>query len=506
MDCDECNGEWGILMLIQQWSQFYKDAQSKQVILFGIGKICEHILRCFGPNIAIKSVIDNSPAKVNQDIFELFPNLRDVQIKDPIIHSSDYIDTLADTSKYILLVTTKYDDEILENIDIGSFYKVYSVPKMNRELSAKREQFDKLPVINNKVVVFIGIHGEHGKAITRKLLEMAASVDIVWIVDRKPTTWPSNVRLVYRYDFEAYYYEVMTAKIWIVDMTVDSDIKKKDGQIYLQVKHWSSITLKKFSCEDMKWTLMPGAVENQKIEAARTDYILSGSQFDEDSCRRGFLYNGPFIRVGSPRSDILFDKNVIKDIRQNLGVNPNYKIMLYAPTFRVSKDGASVCRHINQNIDFDLLRKSLKKRFSGDWIIFLRLHPFMENSVNDTVLPEYVRNVSKYDDSQELVACCDALISDYSSIMFEAAYVYKPIFLFTPDLDEYLQNERQLLLDYRNLPFPISESNEEITRNIEDFDEAKYCKDVEALFNKYQIHEDGHAGERAAKFILELMS
>ena len=489
----------------QQWSQFYKDAESKQVIILGVGKMCENFLKSYGSNIVVKSVVDNSSSKIGRDIFSIFPDLKDIKIKDPIIHSFVELEHSVDASQFFLLITTKYDDEILKEIDIESFYKVYSLPKLNKDLATKRRQYDKLPIIENKVVVFADIYGDHGKAITQKLLQMDDAVDVVWIVNRRPDSCPPKVRLVHRYDFESYYYDVSTAKIWIVDLAVDDDIRKKAGQIYLQVKHWSSITLKKFSCEDMRWCLIPGAVENQKKEAARTDYILSGSQFDEDSCRKGFLYNGPFVRVGSPRSDILFTPEIKNIVRNKLGISEHIKVVLYAPTFRVSKDDAFVHKHMKQGIDFESLHDSLKNKFGGEWIILLRLHPSVASSADGIKLPDYVKNVSKYDDSQELVACCDALISDYSSIIFEAAYVYKPIFLFTPDLDEYLKSERQLLLDYRKLPFLISESNEELKRNIDDFDEIKYREGVEALFDKYQVHEDGHASERAAEFIFDLI-
>ncbi|SHI37750.1 CDP-glycerol glycerophosphotransferase [Anaerovibrio lipolyticus DSM 3074] len=489
----------------QQWSQFYKDAGSKQVILFGMGKMCEWFLN-YGTNVNIKALIDNSPSKVNRNIFSIYPNLKEQHVQDPIIHSFEDVTSSADTSQFILLITTRYDDEILKGIDIDSFYNVYSLPKMNNDLVTKREQYDKLPLVDKKVVVFADVYGEHGKAITQKLLQMDDTVDVVWIVNKRPSDCSRKVRLVYRYDFESYYYEISTAKIWIVDLSVDADIKKKSGQIYFQVKHWSSITLKKFSCEDMKWASMPGAVEFQKKEAARTDYILSGSQFDEDSCRRGFMYNGPFVRVGSPRSDIIFQPEIKNVVRNKLGISEYKKVLLYAPTFRVSKDESFAHQHTEQGIDFELLRDSLTNKFNGEWIILLRLHPSVASSADGIKLPDYVKNVSKYDDSQELVACCDALISDYSSIIFEAAYVYKPIFLFTPDLDEYLKHERQLLLDYRELPFPISVSNGELKRNIEAFDEVKYRKCVENLFNKYQVHEDGHASERAAEFILGLMN
>ncbi|SFT57725.1 CDP-glycerol glycerophosphotransferase [Selenomonas sp. GACV-9] len=492
-------------MLKQQWSEFYKDIDNKKVVVFGVGQLCKSFLNGYGSKLMIAKFVDNSPAKINHDILDIYPEFKRLQIQDTVIHSFEDAKCDAEVSRCILLIATKYDDEILKCIDVNMFDDVYSIAKMNRNLVCKKDKFSLLPVCNNKVVVFIGIQGGHGKAITRQLLQLNKDLDIVWVVEDVNLEYPSYVRVVKHRDLDLYYYEVMTAKVWIVDMTVEPDIPKKEDQIYLQVKHWSSITLKKFSCEDVKWSSLPGAIENQKKEAARTDYILSGSQFDEDSCRRGFLYEGKFIRVGSPRSDMLFDSNVRQETRRELGISPTENILLYAPTFRVAKGDASIYQYTDQGIDFEMLHETLIHKFRGEWTIFLRLHPAVADYASNIILPEYVRNVSMYDDSQELVACSDALISDYSSIIFEAAYVYKPIFLFAPDLDEYLKNERQLLLDYRTLPFSIAENNKELEDNIACFDEKLYRENVKNLFDTYEIHEDGHASERAAAFIVDLM-
>lgn len=105
------------------------------------------------------------------------------------------------------------------------------------------------------------------------------------------------------------------------------------------------------------------------------------------------------------------------------------------------------------------------------------MHPF----VSDTFVDEddtRIINVSHYPDSQELVAVSDAMITDYSSIMFEPAFVRKPVFLFAPDRKEYINGERPLLIDYDTLPFPIAETNEQLAENIMNFDNEKYIQNV----------------------------
>ena len=114
-------------------------------------------------------------------------------------------------------------------------------------------------------------------------------------------------------------------------------------------------------------------------------------------------------------------------------------------------------------------------------------------------------NVSYYEDSEELVAASDIVVTDFSSIGMEPAFVKKITMLFATDLDDYIVNDYELLLDYRSLPFPIAETNEQLADNILNFDQEKYKRDVTAFLDKYGVHEDGHASERAADFILGLL-
>ena len=104
-----------------------------------------------------------------------------------------------------------------------------------------------------------------------------------------------------------------------------------------------------------------------------------------------------------------------------------------------------------------------------------------------------------------MVAAAVIIITDYSSIMFEEAFIKRPVFLYAPDYEEYITEERGLWLDYNTLPFPRAESNEELFQCIADFDWKKYEEEVTNFLDQYGVHEDGHASERAAEFINKLL-
>lgn len=356
------------------------------------------------------------------------------------------------------------------------------------------------PLVRNKIVFMIGKYGGHAKYMTKALVRQKNDLDIVWLVDDLRIEHPKGVRLVAISDWKAYIYEMETAGVWVFDILVPWFIEKREGQIYIQVKHWSSVTLKKFFLDDRSTTGTPYQIEQVKRNSQMMDYIFVGSDFDRDTCRSGFDFHGPFINVGSPRSDAVFCKEPKKKIYAKYHIDQAAHTVLYAPTFRY--DAQERRKDTIHGLAFAGLHEKLVQTFGGEWYILYREHPSLAGAAEEGHPGIHVIDVSGHDDSQELVAACDMLISDYSSIMFEPAFVRKPVLLFAPDKQQYIEKERELLIPYGFLPFPIAETNEDLWDIIEHFDYDRYREDVDRFMQGYGIHEDGHASERAAEFII----
>ena len=236
--------------------------------------------------------------------------------------------------------------------------------------------------------------------------------------------------------------------------------------------------------------------------------MITGSVFDQESCRRGFHFQKEFINVGSPRTDAMFHSEENKEkVYSFFHMDPEQKLVLYAPTYRYKKteDVGHYAEARNYELNYELLKMELERKFGGNWLILLRLHPSVASASKKMTLPFYVIDASDYADSEELCAACEILISDYSSIMFEPAFVKKPVFLFATDRQEYIDKEYDLLINYDQLPFPKAESNAELVEKIRKFDQVLYEKKVSDFLDSYGVHEDGHASERAANFILDLV-
>ena len=110
-------------------------------------------------------------------------------------------------------------------------------------------------------------------------------------------------------------------------------------------------------------------------------------------------------------------------------------------------------------------------------------------------------DVSHADDMYELLAGCDAFITDYSSAAFDASVMQIPIFLYCDDYFEYENERGSLLWDMKRLPFPMAEDNDELEKNIQGFDKDKYLTSLKRLFTDTGMKEDGKASERVVRFV-----
>ena len=296
----------------------------------------------------------------------------------------------------------------------------------------------------------------------------------------------------------------MTARVVCTNTYYKPFLPRRKDQFYLRTWHGGGA---------YKKVTYPSGLRGKYISMQQQGaslYLSSSRAFTDQTLRGAFGYTGEVLEAGMPRNDILTDgrwKETALLTKRELGLSDR-KIALYAPTYRY-KQNASSGEHIVEtrsvDMDYSGVYKALKERFGGEWMILLRLHPGREEDAHKMTLPDFVLNATDHPDGEELCAACDVMFSDYSSIMFEPAFVRKPVFLLATDRREYIDKEYDLLIDYDSLPFPIAESNEDLIRNIIRFDEREYVEKIDAFMGKYGINEDGHASERAAQFIMDLL-
>ena len=363
-----------------------------------------------------------------------------------------------------------------------------------------------LPIDNKKIVFscFAGNgYGCNPKYITEELINKNINCKMVWLTlnpKLKKNMFPQNIHLV-DVQSERAIYEQATAKIWIDNIRKTNFIKrglsKKTSQKYIQTWH-GSLGIKKIGSD-----ANPNFWDKQfsskffKKDSEMTDIIISNSSFETGVYRRNISSKANIKEIGHPRNDILFKDN--RDVKERIykqyKLDENSKILLYVPTFRDNK-------HIScYNIDYPKLLEPLTKKFGGDWKIFIRLHPNI-NQLTNILVPKHdsIFDATMYPDIQELMAVSDIAITDYSSCIFDFMLTRKPGFIYATDINEY-DTERGFYYSLEETPFPIARNNDELIENILNFDNEKYQKEIEIFLRDKGCIENGHASQHIVKLI-----
>lgn len=349
-------------------------------------------------------------------------------------------------------------------------------------------------------------YGCNAKYVAEALLKKyPEQFEMVWIVskgEKGRRDIPDWIRKV-DYGSSAALREYATAKIWVSNYHKISFIKKglfkRKGQFFIQLWH-GSLGIKKIESDVSSLTEKRGWLKLAKRSSNMVDYWVSNSEFENNVYRHAFWNVKNVLMYGHPRNDILFgeQKEIVDRVKEIFEIGDK-KVLLYAPTFR--EDYRLDC----YLIDFEALLKVLKDRFGGEWVIFVRLHPRVRK-FSKKIIPQCpdVFDVTYYTDVQELVASADCMITDYSSCIFDFMLTRRPGFIFATDIQEF-NTERGFYYPLDTTPFPIATNNDELAENILNFNNERYLERVNDFLIDKGCVEDGHASERVADLIKEIL-
>ena len=193
-------------------------------------------------------------------------------------------------------------------------------------------------------------------------------------------------------------------------------------------------------------------------------------------------------------------KSDINKIKKELSIPKNKKVILYAPTWRDDQHTSGVGYTYKTEADFSYLKDKLEE----EYIILFRAHYFVANSFDFSKYANFVYDVSKVDDINDLYIISDVLITDYSSVFFDYANLKRPLIFFMYDLEYYEKDLRGFYIDLDELPGDIVKEEKDIVnilKNIEKYNQkhsTKYSK-----FNKkYNYLEDGKASSRVIERVI----
>ncbi len=181
----------------------------------------------------------------------------------------------------------------------------------------------------------------------------------------------------------------------------------------------------------------------QRIHGQIDYFVISDSKLIQYYANTFKLGHEQIMPLGLARTDLLYqcDKGQVKSRFYELHPEAKgEKLLLYAPTFRKTP-GARNCSHNEIDIDF------LNTKLGQEWCFLFRIHPTLIGKVstgNGWI------DISRYG-YKESILLADALVTDYSSILFDFSITGNPVFLYIPDIAEYMATERMLYVNPENL-------------------------------------------------------
>jgi CDP-glycerol glycerophosphotransferase len=371
--------------------------------------------------------------------------------------------------------------------------------------------FHLFPIKKRRIVVCnVWGFGDNAKYVTEELVRRKQKIlesttkntnpfEIIFITNHPNTSYaPKKVKVLKTNSLRAIL-ALSTAKVWVDNNRKENYIKKRKGQYYIQTWH-GGIALKKIE-KDYEENLGQTYVNNAIRDSRMTDLYISNSNFCTNMYQNSFWYQGEILECGSPRNDILLNKNakIIHEVRTRLGVKSDYKIAIYAPTYREGND-LSVYQ-----LDCNKLISTLEHKFGHKWVIAVRLHPLVSGLSDFLDYSSRVINATHYRDIYELMAAGDVLITDYSNIMFEFSFMKKPVFLYATDVTRY-EKERGFYFKYDSLPYERSLTQGELFNNINNYREDLYLSKTKAFFENLELYESGNASEQVVDRIIHVIN
>ncbi|MEU3157481.1 CDP-glycerol glycerophosphotransferase family protein [Streptomyces griseoincarnatus] len=333
-------------------------------------------------------------------------------------------------------------------------------------------------------------------AIAAALAELAPHVHPVWVVTaRNAALLPPGTDHVV--PGTRRYWEVLaTAKYLVNNVNFPNAVVKRPDAVHVQTHHGTP--LKRMGLDQMAY---PAAAQGLDFDALlervdKWDYSVSANSHTTRMWERAYPSRYVSLDHGYPRNDVYYTAGAdeVRAVRERLGIAPGRRAVLYAPTHRDYEAGWT------PRLDL----AALADRLGDDTVLLVRAHYFYDSGLSPPAglrRSGRVIDVSAYDPVEELCLAADALVTDYSSIMFDYANLDRPIVIHADDWETY-RTTRGVYFDLTaEAPGPVARTQDDLTEILatdawRDEGSAK----ARAVFRRrFCEFDDGRAAERVVR-------
>ncbi|WP_346010617.1 bifunctional glycosyltransferase family 2 protein/CDP-glycerol:glycerophosphate glycerophosphotransferase [Streptomyces sp. SID5910] len=225
------------------------------------------------------------------------------------------------------------------------------------------------------------------------------------------------------------------------------------------------------------------------------DHLVSANRHSTLTCERVYPGRYTTLEYGRPRTDV-FQRATAADVarlRETLGIPEDTVALLYAPTYRDYR------RTQRAGLDLERLVTRLGPRF----MVLARAHPRHGGPLT-TVRHDRIVDVTAHPSVEKLCLASDALITDYSALMFDYAGLDRPIVLHTDEAEAF-EAAVGTCVDLRSFPPGAVAGDEDELIGV--FAGGQWCgprsAQLRAAFReRFCPHDDGRAAERVVRRVV----
>jgi CDP-glycerol glycerophosphotransferase len=337
-----------------------------------------------------------------------------------------------------------------------------------------------------KMVLFSALgrqYNDSPKAIYEAMLRQSRFKDFqfVWALENLDTEIPGHPIRVKADSFQ-YFRTSLKARYWITSVNIERSLRyKKKDCIYLNTWHGVSLN-----------AVGNGVPGRDDFDFSHLNYFCYESEWNKRLLMQSFkVPEHLMLASGLPRNDALYHvtDTKIMEVKQQLGLPLDKKIILYAPTWRDSDDQGKTYS-LKPPIHLD----KWEERLGDHYILLFRTHHYTTRLLG-VQFNDFVRDVSNYPSINDLFIVSDLLISDYSSCITDYSILERPVVCFAYDYDAY-SKQRGINIDFRTeMPAGIQKTEDEVLDHILNMDEAEECRKTREMLKNRFTYIGGHATE-----------
>lgn len=276
------------------------------------------------------------------------------------------------------------------------------------------------------------------------------------------------------------------ARLLVVNDWLRRRFSRRRGQVVLQT--WHGTPLKRLALHRPGFDPRRAAAVIR--ESRRWNVLLAHNPYAARILGKAYAFlSRPIWVEGYPRNDVLVSGDG-GATREALGIGAEERVLLYAPTWRDDR---------SEMVDF--VDPAALAEATGA-VVLVRGHSRTLQPGRDAEGPRVI-DVTGFPDTSLLLLAADALITDYSSVMFDFSVTGKPMYFLVPDMEHYRGKLRGFYFDLAaHAPGPVVRSQDELVAALGG-DPARYAERYERWREKFNARDDGRAAERVVARILD---